>query len=111
MSDRSKTALITGGSRGIGRAIAIALAESGYNCAISYVSNAAAAEETSQQIESFGRRALAIQADLASSDDRRRLVDRTFDELGSISMSSAARWSCRAGRGNSTSSRWMATST
>ena len=56
----NKTALITGGSRGIGRGIALELARSGYDCAISYVSNDAAAEATRREIESIGRRAVAI---------------------------------------------------
>src|SRR2546423_6583646 len=82
----SKTALITGGSRGIGRGIALALANAGFDCAISYASNDAAANETRQQIESLARRAVAIKADIASTADRLRLVQETLMTLGPIEL-------------------------
>ena len=58
-----KTALVTGGSRGIGRAIALRLATQGADVAFSYRGNEAAAKETAAAIEALGRRALAVQAD------------------------------------------------
>jgi NAD(P)-dependent dehydrogenase (short-subunit alcohol dehydrogenase family) len=82
----NRIALITGGSRGIGRGIAIALARVGYDCAISYASNDAAARETREQIETMGCRAVAIKADIASSADRRRLVQETVTSLGTIDL-------------------------
>src|ERR1043166_9735870 len=72
------TALITGGSRGIGRAIAVALAAEKYNCVVNYARNQNAAEEVKGQIESLGSRACLVKADIASSDDRRRLVEESI---------------------------------
>ena len=63
-----KTALVTGGSRGLGRAISLALAGQGADVAINYRGNADAAEAVVAQIRGIGRRAIAIQGD--SSDGR-----------------------------------------
>ena len=60
-----RIALVTGGSRGIGRAVAVALAESGHRVAVGYASDAAAAEETCAAIEALGSDAMAFQADVA----------------------------------------------
>ncbi|MDR2005951.1 MAG: 3-oxoacyl-[acyl-carrier-protein] reductase [Acidaminococcales bacterium] len=62
-----KTALVTGGSRGIGRACAILLAQEGADVAVNYAGNRKAAEETCEIISSFGRRAAAFQADVADA--------------------------------------------
>jgi NAD(P)-dependent dehydrogenase (short-subunit alcohol dehydrogenase family) len=86
MSAQAKTALITGGSRGIGRAIALALAKSSYDCAINYASNAAAADEVACEITKLGRRATKIQADIANAADRVRLVAETITALGPIEL-------------------------
>jgi NAD(P)-dependent dehydrogenase (short-subunit alcohol dehydrogenase family) len=82
----NKTALITGGSRGIGRGIALELARVGFDCAISYVSNDAAAQATRREIESLGRRAVAIKADIASTDDRATLLDQATAALGEVQL-------------------------
>ncbi len=60
-----KSALVTGGSRGIGRAIALRLGTQGADVAFSYKGNAAAAAETVAAIEALGRRALSVQADVS----------------------------------------------
>ncbi|MGD2043073.1 MAG: 3-oxoacyl-[acyl-carrier-protein] reductase [Acidimicrobiia bacterium] len=60
----SRTALVTGGSRGIGRAIAMVLAEAGHRVAVNYASNSAAADEVVAAIEAGGGQALAVQADV-----------------------------------------------
>ena len=79
-----KVALVTGGSRGIGRAIAIALAGQGAKVAVNYVSNAQAAAEVVERIASGGGQALALQGNVASAADAKRIVEETakaFDGL------------------------------
>ncbi len=73
-----KVALVTGGSRGIGRAIALALAERGARVAVNYVANAQAADEVVQQIAGCGGRAIAVQGDVSQPEDARRLVAETL---------------------------------
>lgn len=79
-----KVALVTGGSRGIGRAIALALAGQGANVAVNYVSNAAAAGEVVQKIASGGREAIALQGNVSQADDAKRLVDETIARFGAL---------------------------
>jgi enoyl-[acyl-carrier protein] reductase III len=75
---RGKRALVTGGSRGIGRAIALCLAEAGADVAINYLRNVEAARDTVAAIRSAGVEALAVKANVADEDG----VSRLFDELG-----------------------------
>ena len=79
-----KVALITGGSRGIGRAIALALAEQGAQIAVNYASNARAADEAVQQITDCGGQAIAIQGDVANAEDAKRLVQETVAAFDAI---------------------------
>ncbi|MEX1253369.1 MAG: 3-oxoacyl-[acyl-carrier-protein] reductase [Dehalococcoidia bacterium] len=79
-----KVALVTGGSRGIGRAISVALAGQGARVAVNYVSNAEAAKEAVGQIESGGGKAIAVQGDVAHADDARRLIDETIAALDGL---------------------------
>src|SRR5687767_11997113 len=79
-------ALVTGASRGIGRAIVLALAREGFDCVVNYARNAAAADEVKREIETLGRRALTVQADVGSSDDRKRLVEETYDAFGRLDL-------------------------
>lgn len=72
-----KKALVTGSSRGIGRAIAISLAANGADVIVHYVGNRKHAEETKGQIESLGRSCDIIQADLCDPDRARELAERT----------------------------------
>jgi len=80
------TAIITGSSRGIGRAIAVALAGEKYNCVINYARNQNAAEEVKSLVESLGAKACLVQADVGVSEDRRRLVDETLKAFGRIDL-------------------------
>lgn len=77
-------AIVTGGSRGIGRAVSVALARQGWNVAFSYVANAAAAEETTSMINNAGGRALAVKADMTSPDDIAQLFKATLDAFGRL---------------------------
>jgi NAD(P)-dependent dehydrogenase (short-subunit alcohol dehydrogenase family) len=79
-------ALVTGASRGIGRAITLALAKEGFDCVVNYARNAAAAEEVKGLVEAAGVRAHLVQADIGSSDDRTRLVDETVRVFGRIDL-------------------------
>ncbi|KAI9372255.1 hypothetical protein BJX61DRAFT_553028 [Aspergillus egyptiacus] len=75
-----KTALVTGASRGIGRATALALARDGASVVINYLSSSAAANEVVSEIGSD--RALAIQADVSKREDIARLIRETVDRFG-----------------------------
>lgn len=76
--------LVTGGSRGIGAAIAILAAQRGYDVAFSYHSNAKAAEEVAAKIRATGRKALAVQADVSVEADVLRLFKAVDEQLGKL---------------------------
>jgi enoyl-[acyl-carrier protein] reductase III len=77
-------ALVTGGSRGIGRGCALALAARGADVAITYVKNAEAAEKTAEEIRALGRRAVTIQGDVGVAEDNIRAVETAIAELGPL---------------------------
>jgi NAD(P)-dependent dehydrogenase (short-subunit alcohol dehydrogenase family) len=79
-------ALVTGASRGIGRAIAVGLAGVGHDLVINYVRNRDAAEQVKREVESAGRRAVLAQADVSVAGDRKRLVDETISAFGRIDL-------------------------
>jgi NAD(P)-dependent dehydrogenase (short-subunit alcohol dehydrogenase family) len=85
MSD-TPVALVTGSSRGIGRAIAVQLARDGLATVVNYHRNVAAAEEVVAEIVSQGGQATAVQADVASAPDRDRLVDAALSRFGRLDV-------------------------
>jgi NAD(P)-dependent dehydrogenase (short-subunit alcohol dehydrogenase family) len=80
----SKVVIITGGSRGIGRAAALAAAAAGYDVAVSYRQDRRAADDVAGQVRTLGRRALAVKADSADEADVVRLFAEAERELGAI---------------------------
>jgi len=77
-----KVLVVTGGSRGIGAACARRAARDGWNVAVNYAGNKAAADKVVAEIEALGRKAVAVQGDMARDDDITALFDRTEAALG-----------------------------
>ena len=86
MKLEKKVALITGGSRSIGRAIALGFAREGADIAVNYVSNTEEAQNTVQEIEALGRRALAVRADTSKRPEVQAMVNEVWERLGSIDI-------------------------
>ena len=82
----NKSVVITGASRGIGRACAVAFARCGYNVLIGYNQNKAAAEETLAAVLSFGVKGVIFAADISKKDEARRLVSKAMYEFGRIDV-------------------------
>ncbi len=78
--------LVTGGSRGIGAAVAIMAAQRGYDVAFSYQSNAKAAGEMAEKIRATGRKALAVQADVSVETDVLRLFKAVDEQMGRLDV-------------------------
>ncbi len=81
-----RNAIVTGGSLGIGASIAIKLAEDGANVAINYRRHDAEAKEVAAKIESFGRKALVVKADVSSSEDADRMFKEVIDAFGKVDI-------------------------
>lgn len=81
-----RAALVTGGGRGIGRAICLALARDGFDVAVNYAGNAAAADETAAACRELGANAVTLQADVSSAENCQALVDAAVQALGRLDV-------------------------
>ncbi|WP_158737664.1 3-oxoacyl-[acyl-carrier-protein] reductase [Alteribacillus sp. YIM 98480] len=81
-----KSALVTGASRGIGRAIALELAKNGANVAVNYAGSAQKAEEVAAACKDYGVEAFAIQADVSKEDDVKAMIKEVTNVFGSIDI-------------------------
>ena len=86
MNEAKKTALVTGGSRGIGRAVALELARAGMNVAIIYAGNTAAATETVSLLEAEGVTAKSYQCDVADEKQAKQTVDQVLTDFGGVDV-------------------------
>ncbi|KNF08775.1 3-oxoacyl-[acyl-carrier-protein] reductase FabG [Gottschalkia purinilytica] len=86
MNLQGKVALVTGGSRGLGRAIAIKLAELGADIVINYSSSEDQALKVKEEIENLGRRALVIKADISNIEEASNLVSESLNEFSKIDI-------------------------
>ena len=86
MKFAGKTAVVTGGSRGLGRAVCLELAKGGANVVFCYAGNEAAARETVSGCESLGAKALAVQCNVAKADEVKALMDAAVKEFGRIDI-------------------------
>ena len=82
----NRVAVITGGSRGIGKGIALTFAKEGAHIVFSYNRNKEAAENTVKEIESLGVKALAVQANAGNEDDVKKMAEITAKEFGKINI-------------------------
>ena len=86
MKLEGKKALVTGASRGIGRAIALALAAEGADVVVNYAGSEAAAKAVAAEIEAMGRKALVLQADISSNEAATAMMDAAVKEFGRIDI-------------------------
>ncbi|MFI5264149.1 MAG: 3-oxoacyl-[acyl-carrier-protein] reductase, partial [Candidatus Kapaibacterium sp.] len=81
-----QSAIVTGGSRGIGKSIALRLAAEGADVLFTYALNAAAASETAKEIEALGRKVIAIKADATSSASANEVIEKALAAFGKIDI-------------------------
>jgi NAD(P)-dependent dehydrogenase (short-subunit alcohol dehydrogenase family) len=83
---KGKTALVTGASRGIGRAIALEFAGEGVDVAVNCSSSVAEAEKVAQKIKKLGRKSIVIQADVSDKDSVEKMIEKVVKEFGRIDI-------------------------
>ncbi len=83
---RDKIAVVTGASRGVGRAIALAYAREGANVVVNYASNEAAADQVVREIEALGRKAVKIQGDVSKKEEATAVVQAAKDHFGRLDI-------------------------
>ena len=81
-----KVAIVTGASRGIGRAVAINLAQSGADVVVNYSGSEGAAQETVEAVQALGRKAIKIKANVANADEVAAMVEEAHKEFGHIDI-------------------------
>lgn len=82
----SKSAIVTGGAKRLGRAICLSLANSGYDIALHFNTSIEAAKETKKEIENAGRRCMLFQGDLSKNFDYRQLINASFETFGQVDL-------------------------
>src|SRR5215210_2273975 len=82
----TKSVIVTGASRGIGRTVAIRLARDGFAVVVNYAGNATKADEVVAEIKTAGGQAIAVQADVANAADVDRLFKEAMDRFGGINV-------------------------
>jgi len=91
----AKITIVTGASRGIGRAVAKRLAADGFAAVVNYAGNAAKAQETVKEIEAAGGEAIAVQGDVANATDVKQLFEKTIKVFGQIDAMMGCALPCR----------------
>jgi NAD(P)-dependent dehydrogenase (short-subunit alcohol dehydrogenase family) len=86
MTLEGRVALVTGGGRGAGKGISLGLAADGADIAVNYNKDAEAAEQTVKEIQALGRRAIAVQANVAEPEDDERMVSKVLAEFGYVDI-------------------------
>lgn len=81
-----RNAVVTGGGRGVGRAICLAFAKEGANLIVNYAGNEKAANEVVEMIRAMGRKAVAIQGDVSKWEDAQRVIDACVENFGTIDI-------------------------
>lgn len=86
MKLEGKNAVVTGGGRGVGRAICLAFAKEGANVVVNYAGNQKAADEVVEMIKAMGRKAVAVQGDVAKEEDAIKIIETCVQNFGSIDI-------------------------